>query len=268
MGIVAIVFVIALLAGVPMAFVLGLAGITHLFAIGEPAYMSIITQRLFTGVNSFSLMCIPFFVLAGDLMNKGGVTKRLLNLARELVGWIPGGMAYCCVILAMVLSAILGSANAVAAILCAILITEMAKDGYDPEFTGSVIAASSVLGPIIPPSVTFIIYGVLTGVSVSKMFMAGIVPGILLGVGYATVIAVYTKKRGYRKSKDHFDAKACGIAFVKAIPALLVPVVLIGGIMGGIFTPTESGAVAVVAAVVQIGIQFQGVLVRYGFFSC
>lgn len=250
MGIVAIVFVIALLAGVPMAFVLGLAGITHLFAIGEPAYMSIITQRLFTGVNSFSLMCIPFFVLAGDLMNKGGVTKRLLNLARELVGWIPGGMAYCCVILAMVLSAILGSANAVAAILCAILITEMAKDGYDPEFTGSVIAASSVLGPIIPPSVTFIIYGVLTGVSVSRMFMAGIVPGILLGVGYATVIAVYTKKRGYRKSKDHFDAKACGIAFVKAIPALLVPVVIIGGIMGGIFTPTESGAVAVVAAVV------------------
>ena len=250
MGIVAIVFVIALLAGVPMAFVLGLAGITHLFAIGEPAYMSIITQRLFTGVNSFSLMCIPFFVLAGDLMNKGGVTKRLLNLARELVGWIPGGMAYCCVILAMVLSAILGSANAVAAILCAILITEMAKDGYDPEFTGSVIAASSVLGPIIPPSVTFIIYGVLTGVSVSKMFMAGIVPGILLGVGYATVIAVYTKKRGYRKSKDHFDAKACGIAFVKAIPALLVPVVIIGGIMGGVFTPTESGAVAVVAAVV------------------
>ena len=243
MGIVAIVFVIALLAGVPMAFVLGLAGITHLFAIGEPAYMSIITQRLFTGVNSFSLMCIPFFVLAGDLMNKGGVTKRLLNLARELVGWIPGGMAYCCVILAMVLSAILGSANAVAAILCAILITEMAKDGYDPEFTGSVIAASSVLGPIIPP-------GVLTGVSVSRMFMAGIVPGILLGVGYATVIAVYTKKRGYRKSKDHFDAKACGIAFVKAIPALLVPVVIIGGIMGGIFTPTESGAVAVVAAVV------------------
>ena len=250
MGIGAIVIGIALLAGVPMAFVLGLAGITHLFAIGEPAYMSIITQRLFTGVNSFSLMCIPFFVLAGDLMNKGGVTKRLLNLARELVGWIPGGMAYCCVILAMVLSAILGSANAVAAILCAILITEMAKDGYDPEFTGSVIAASSVLGPIIPPSVTFIIYGVLTGVSVSKMFMAGIVPGILLGVGYATVIAVYTKKRGYRKSKDHFDAKACGIAFVKAIPALLVPVVIIGGIMGGIFTPTESGAVAVVAAVV------------------
>lgn len=250
MALVAIVFVITLLAGVPMAFVLGLTGIVHLFTIGEPAYMSIITQRLFTGVNNFSLMCIPFFVLAGDLMNKGGVTKRLLNFARELVGWIPGGMAYCCVILAMVLSAILGSANAVAAILCAILIGEMAKDGYDADFTGSVIAASSVLGPIIPPSVTFIIYGVLTGASVSRMFMAGIVPGILLGVSYAVIIAYYTKKRGYKKSKPHFDPKACGVAFVKAIPALLVPVVIIGGIMGGIFTPTESGAVAVVAAVI------------------
>ena len=216
MGIVAIILVITLLAGVPMAFVLGLAGITHLFAIGEPAYMSIITQRLFTGVNSFSLMCIPFFVLAGELMNKGGVTKRLLNLAREMVGWIPGGMAYCCVILAMVLSAILGSANAVTAILCAILITEMAKDGYDADFTGSLIAASGVLGPIIPPSMTFIIYGVLTGVSVSKMFMAGVVPGILLGVGYASVIAYYTKKRGYKKSKEHFNPEGLRHRFCKS----------------------------------------------------
>lgn len=250
MAVVAVVFIIVLLAGVPMAFVLGLAGIVHLVTIGQPAYMSIITQRLFTGVNSFSLMCIPFFVLAGELMNKGGVTRRLLNLARELVGWIPGGMAYCCVILAMVLSAILGSANAVTAILCAILIAEMARDGYDADFTGSLIAASGVLGPIIPPSMTFIIYGVLTGVSVSKMFMAGVVPGILLGVGYVAVIAYYTKKRGYRKSKECFDPKACLIAFVKAIPALLVPIVIIGGVMGGVFTPTESGAIAVVAAVI------------------
>ena len=227
MAIVAVIFVLTLLGGVPMAFVLGLTGIAHLFTIGEPAYMSIITQRLFTGVNNFSLMCIPFFVLAGDLMNKGGVTKRLLNFARELVGWIPGGMAYCCVILAMVLSAILGSANAVAAILCAILIGEMAKDGYDADFTGSIIAASSVLGPIIPPSVTFIIYGVLTGVSVSRMFMAGIVPGIMLGISYALIITYYTKKRGYKKSKPRFDPKACGIAFVNAVAVVAAVVAAI-----------------------------------------
>jgi len=250
MALVVVVFVGALLIGLPMAFVLGLGGLAHLISINAPEYFPVITQRLFTGVNSFSLMCIPFFILAGELMNSGGITQRLLDFAREGLGWVKGGMAYCCVILAMVLSAILGSANAVTAILCAILIKEMAKDGYDSDFTGSLIAASGVLGPIIPPSVTFIIYGVLTGVSVQKMFMAGIVPGIMLGIGYILVILYYTKKRGYRKSKEKFEFNTFIKAFVKAIPALIVPFVIIGGIMGGIFTPTESGAVAVVAAIV------------------
>lgn len=246
---VVVIFAAALFIGLPMAFVLGLGGLAHLVSIGTPEYMSIITQRLFVGVNSYSLMCIPFFILAGELMNKGGITQRLLAFAREAVGWVRGGMAYCCVILAMVLSAILGSANAVTAILCAILVAEMAKDGYDADFTGSLIAASGVLGPIIPPSVTFIIYGVLTGVSVQNMFLAGVVPGVMLGLGYMAVILYFTKKRGYRKSKEHFDPKACGIAFVRAIPALIVPLVIIGGIMGGFFTPTESGAIAVLAAI-------------------
>lgn len=250
MALVVIVFVAALLIGIPMAFVLGLGGLAHLVAINSPEYFPVITQRLFTGVNSFSLMCIPFFILAGELMNSGGITQRLLQFAREGLGWIKGGMAYCCVILAMILSAILGSANAVTAILCAILIKEMAKDGYDSDFTGSLIAASGVLGPIIPPSITFIIYGVLTGVSVQKMFMAGIVPGIMLGIGYILVILYYTKKRGYKKSKERFELNSFIKAFIKALPALIVPFVIIGGIMGGIFTPTESGAVAVVAAIV------------------
>ena len=249
MILVSIVFVTALLIGLPMAFVLGLGGVAHLIAIDSPEYMSIITQRLFVGVNSYALMCIPFFILAGDLMNKGGITQRLLDFAREAIGFINGGMAYCCVLLAMVLSAILGSANAVTAILCAVLIKEMAKDGYDDDFTGSLIAASGVLGPIIPPSITFIIYGVLTGVSVQKMFMAGIVPGIMLGLGYMCVIRYYTKKRGYKKSKEKFDGKQFVKAFIKAIPALIVPFVIVGGIMWGIFTPTESGAVAVIAAI-------------------
>ena len=250
MILVSIVFITALLIGLPMAFVLGLGGVAHLIAIDSPEYMSIITQRLFVGVNSYALMCIPFFILAGDLMNKGGITQRLLDFAREAIGFINGGMAYCCVLLAMVLSAILGSANAVTAILCAVLIKEMAKDGYDDDFTGSLIAASGVLGPIIPPSITFIIYGVLTGVSVQKMFMAGIVPGIMLGLGYMCVIRYYTKKRGYKKSKEKFDLKSFAKAFVKAIPALIVPFVIVGGIMWGVFTPTESGAVAVIAAII------------------
>ncbi|MDF3002823.1 MAG: putative transporter [Bacillota bacterium] len=249
MPLVIIVFVTALLIGLPMAFVLGLGGLAHIIALNTPEYMSIITQRLFVGVNSYSLMCIPFFVLAGDLMNKGGITQRLLAFCREAIGWINGGMAYCCVILAMVLAAILGSANAVTAILCAILVSEMAKDGYDEDFTGSLVAASGVLGPVIPPSVTFIIYGVLTGVSVQKMFVAGIVPGIMLGLGYMLVIRYYTKKRGYRKTKERFELRPFCTAFVKALPALVVPFIIVGGIMGGIFTPTESGAIAVLAAI-------------------
>jgi tripartite ATP-independent transporter DctM subunit len=250
MPLVIIVFVTALFIGLPMAFVLGLGGLAHIIALNSPEYMSVITQRLFVGVNSYSLMCIPFFVLAGDLMNKGGITQRLLAFSREAIGWINGGMAYCCVILAMVLSAILGSANAVTAILCAILIKEMANDGYDEDFTGSLVAASGVLGPVIPPSVTFIIYGVLTGVSVQKMFVAGIVPGLLLGVGYMLVIRYYTKKRGYRRSKEKFELRSFCVALVKALPALVVPFIIVGGIMGGVFTPTESGAIAVLAAIV------------------
>lgn len=250
MILVAIVFVAALLLGFPMAFVLGYGGLAHLIAMNQESFFSVVTQRMFTGVNSYSLMCIPFFILAGEIMNMGGITERLLDFAREAIGWIRGGMAYCCVALAMVLSAILGSANAVCAILCAVLVTEMKKDGYDEDFTGSLICASGVLGPIIPPSVTFIIYGVLTGVSVQRMFMAGIVPGILLATGYVLVILYFTKKRGYKKAKEHFDPKTFAKSFVRSIPALIVPVIIIGGIIGGIFTPTESGAIAVVAAII------------------
>lgn len=250
MILVAIVFIVTLLLGFPMAFVLGYGGLAHLVAMNQASYFSVVSQRMFTGVNSYSLMCIPFFILAGEIMNMGGITERLLDFAREAIGWIKGGMAYCCVALAMVLSAILGSANAVCAILCAVLVKEMKKDGYDEDFTGSLICASGVLGPIIPPSVTFIIYGVLTGVSVQRMFMAGIIPGVLLATGYVIVILYYTKKRGYKKAKEHFDPKTFGQSFVKSIPALIVPVIIIGGIVGGIFTPTESGAIAVVAAII------------------
>ncbi|GAA0720277.1 TRAP transporter large permease [Clostridium malenominatum] len=251
MGLVVIVFVVFLLLGMPIAFMLGLTGVAHLFAIGNPTFLSIIPQRMFGGVNQFSLLCIPFFVLAGDLMNKGGITERIMGFVRECVGFLRGGLAYAAVIVAMILSAILGSANAVAAILCAVLIAEMKKDGYDEDFSASLIASSGVLGPIIPPSVTFILYSVLTGTSVNKMFIAGIVPGILIGLGYILVIRYYTKKRNYPKIKEKFEPKEVFKAFVKAAPSLVVPVVIVGGVLGGVFTPTESGAVAVAIALIS-----------------
>ncbi len=247
-------FAVVMILGVPIAFTVGVTGVAHLVSMGDLKYLSILPQRMFTGVNSFSLMCIPFFVLAGELMNKGGITQLLVDFMRESVGWFRGGLAYVTVLVAIILSAILGSANAVAAILCTALVPELIRDGYEDDFSASLVAASGVLGPIVPPSVSFILFGVLTGASISGLFMAGIIPGVLIGLTYMAVVRWFTVKRNYPKSKPHFDPKTFFAAFVKALPALLVPIVIVGGVLTGFFTPTESGAVAV-------GVAFLGGLV-------
>jgi tripartite ATP-independent transporter DctM subunit len=247
--VIALVFIVSLLVGIPIAFVLGLTGVTHLVVIDNPLFFNIVTQRMFGGVNSFSLMAIPFFIMAGDFMNKGGITVKLIDFVREFIGSIRGGLAYAVVIVAVILSAILGSANAVAAMLCGVLIPEMKKDNYPEEFSGALIAASAVMGPVIPPSVTFIIYGVLTGVSVNGLYLAGIVPGLLLAIGYSAVIFFYSKKHNFARSKEAVNLNRLFKSFVVALPALIVPVIMLGGVLGGFFTPTESGAVAVAAAI-------------------
>ena len=172
-------FVVTLLLGVPIAFVLAFTGILHLGAI-DLSYLAVVPQRMFAGVNSSSLTCIPFFIVAGELMNGGGVTKRLMEFVKELVGYVKGGLAYATIVTSAILSAILGSPNAVSSILCSVMLPDLEKDGYDMEFGGALIAASGVLGPIIPPSTTFVIFATLSGVSVKGLFVAGIVPGILI----------------------------------------------------------------------------------------
>lgn len=243
------VFAVLLIIGCPIFSVLGLAGISHLFVMGNESYFNIITQKIFAGMSVSSLTCIPFFIMAGELMNAAGVTQKLINFIRSLVGHFHGGLAYVVVVVAMILSAILGSANAVATILCAVVVPEMIRDGYRDDFSAGLVCASGVLGPVIPPSVTFVYFSVLSGVSVNAMFMGGIIPGIMIGLGYIAVILLQTKRQHLPKSTDHFDAKEACTNFVKALPALLVPVILVGGIMFGIFTPAESGAVAVAAAI-------------------
>jgi tripartite ATP-independent transporter DctM subunit len=233
--------------GMPIAFVLAATGLAHLFCIDVPRYFTILPQRLFAGINQFSLMAIPFFILTGEIMNKGGITRRLVNFARECVGFLQGGLAYTTVFVAVMLSAILGSANAVAAILGAVIVPEMIKDGYKDGFSAALIASSSVIGPIIPPSLTFILYGVLTGTSIGALFIAGIVPGILLGIGYSVYIWIYSRRNPLPRYKDKFSVSGMLRAAFKAIPALIVPLIIVGGILGGICTPTESGAVAVMA---------------------
>lgn len=250
MGVI-IAFVVCLLIGVPVAFLLGLTGVLHMVSLGEVQYFSVIINRMFAGLNSTGLSAIPFFIIAGELMNEGGITKRLFALFRELVASIRGGLAYAVVVVAAVLAAILGSANAVSSMLCKVAIPEMAEDGYKEEFSGALIAASGVLGPIIPPSTTFVYYSVLTEVSVRGLFMAGVVPGIILALGFIGVIWVNGKIfKAYPEPSLKFSFRRLGKAFVSAIPALLVPIIMMGGIMAGIFTPNESACVAVVASII------------------
>lgn len=244
------VFVLLLLIGAPIAFVLAMTGITHL-AFMSPDYFSVIPQRMFAGINITSLTCIPFFIIAGELMNGGGVTRKLLDFVKQIVGCIRGGLAYCTVFTAALLSAILGSSNAVASILCNTLIPDMEESGYEKSFSGGLIAASGMLGPIIPPSTTFIYYSVLTGCSVKMLFLAGIVPGVLIALAYCVVVFMYVRKHNLPRIFDKINWKSLLKSFVEAIPALLVPVVIVGGVLTGIFTPTESGAVACVIAVIS-----------------
>lgn len=240
-----IAFVITLLLGVPMAFVLGITAVTHIITMGDPRFLNIVVQRMFGGVNSFNLMCIPFFVLAGELMNYSGFTEKIVAFVRECVGMFRGGMAYVAIIVAAFLSAILGSANAVAAILCTAIVPELVKDKYDKAFSAALIAASGVLGPTIPPSMGFILMGVLTGASVNRLFMSGVIPGIVIALGYMVIIFVYAKRRNYPKVRNEFGFKDFLKKFFIAFPSLLVPGIIVGGILFGVFTPTESGAVAV-----------------------
>lgn len=245
-----IVFAVTLVFGMPVAFSLGLTGLAHLVALGDERFFIVFIQRMVAQLDMTSLTCLPFFILAGYIMNEGGVTTRLLNFLRQLVGWFRGGLAYCTVIIAAILAAILGSPNAVCSMLCGVLVPEMRKDGYPEEFTGSLVAASSVLGPVIPPSFQFIVFSMMTGVSIKGLFMGGVLPGVLLALAFCVIIGFMTRKKDLGKSVDKFSLRKTAVEFVKAVPALLVPIVMVGGIVGGIFTATESGAVACLLAII------------------
>lgn len=245
-----ILFVVLLVLGAPIAFVLALAGISHMLSFGYTDVANILSQKMFYGIDLFSYTCIPFFICAGQIMNKGGVTQRIVDVAQEFIGYKRGGLAYAVVLVGMVLAAILGSANAVAVILCSVMIPAMVASGYEKEFSGSLVAASGCLGCIIPPSVDFVIYSVLAGVSVKRMFVAGIMPGIFLGLCFMTVIFFRAKRRNYPKYREKFAPREAFQTLVRGLPSLLVPIIIVGGVLGGVFTPTESGAIACAAAAI------------------
>ncbi len=240
-----LVFFICMALGVPIAFCLGITAAVSLISLDMP--LRVVAQRIFTGIDSFPLMAVPFFVLAGDLMNHGGTTIRLVRFSNALVGWIRGGLAHTNIVASMFLAGISGSAVADASAIGGILIPGMTKEGYDVEFSAAVTASASTMGPIIPPSILMVIYGVTTGVSIGALFAAGFVPGVLIGFSLMAVAYFISRKRNYPKL-PRISLSGFVIAFHKAIFALIAPVIILGGILLGVFTPTEAAAVAVAYA--------------------
>ena len=236
-------FVFFLVIGVPIAFVLGLTPLVVLITQGETPLV-LVAQRIFTGMDSPVLMAVPFFILAGNIMSAGGMTGRLVRFCNVLVGSFRGGLAYINVVISMIFAGITGAAVADTSAVGAILIPAMKKDGYDSDFSAAVTATSSTIGPVIPPSIPFILYGVLGEVSIASLFLAGFVPGVLLGLFQMGVVGYYAHKRGYPKSRRPSFREAVKVS-IDAFLVLLMPMIILGGILTGVFTPTESACVAV-----------------------
>ncbi|MCG6929089.1 MAG: TRAP transporter large permease [Desulfofustis sp.] len=229
--------------GVPIAFSLGVASVATLeFASNLP--LTLAAQRLFTGTDSFPLMAIPFFMLAGELMESGGISRRLFDFAHALVGFVAGGLAMVAVVAAMFFAGISGAAAADTAAVGAVSIPAMIRKGYDKGFAAAVQAAGGSIGVIIPPSIPMIIFGVVGGVSIGKMFLGGFIPGALIGGSLMLVSYFLAKRAGYER-ETFLGIREIGRTFIGAIWALLMPLIILGGILGGIFTPTEAAVIAV-----------------------
>lgn len=244
-------FVVLLGIGVPIAWSIGLSGlVTLLVSIDSLPAFTTIAQRMGTGLDSFTLLAIPFFILAGQLINKGGLAHRLIRLAKNMMGGLPGGLAHVNVVAAMLFGAIAGSAVAAASAIGSILGPRMEEEGYSKEFGAAVNITSSTTGLLIPPSNILIVYSLSSGgVSIAALFIAGYLPGLLTGLMLMTVAAIWAKKKKFPVG-ERASFKELAKSFFDAIPALLLLIIVIGGIIAGIFTATEASAIAVVYCLV------------------
>lgn len=238
-----VVLIISLLLGLPIIWSLALASVVSI-ALNPDLQFVIIAQRLFAGADSFSLLAVPAFMLAGDIMSKGGLSKRLVGFANAFFGWISGGLSIVSLMSCTFFAAISGSSVATTAAIGGILHPEMVKKGYPDDYSAAVQAVGGTLGIVIPPSIVFVIYGNVTGASISGLLMAGIIPGVLAGI-LLCVYAWYKAKKNNWPKEEKFSGTIAAKATKDAIWALLMPVIILGGIYAGIFTPTESAVVAV-----------------------
>lgn len=260
--ILALTFAGLLALGVPIAFSIGIATVVTMLAGMQPApALTTSAQRMATGLNSFSLLAIPFFILAGQLMNNGGLARRLIDFAKSMLGTLPGGLAHVNIVASMLFGAISGSAVAAASAIGGTMGPRMEEEGYDKNFGAAVNITSATTGLLIPPSNVLIVYSLASGgVSIAALFLAGYLPGILVGLMLMTVAAVYSVRNKYPVSA-RVPFMEVMKKFLRAIPSLLLIVVVIGGIIGGIFTATEAAAVAVLYALV-LGLVYREITVK------
>ena len=252
-AILVLMFVFLVAIGAPIAFALGLVSFTGIACLPDIPNMVVFT-KMFNGLNSFTLLAVPLFILAANLMNEGGITEKLIECICDLVGHWKGGLAHANVLVSMVFAGISGSSQADTSGVGKIFIPAMEKQGYDKGTSVGVTAASSTLGSIIPPSITMVVYSGIASVSTGALFMSGIIPGILLGVAMMLVVVFYSGRKHFPQS-ERVPVKTAVKHTLVSMPALLTPIILIGGIVSGLFTPTESAAFACIYALL-VGIFF------------
>lgn len=242
---VAIIFFGLLLIGVPIGFVLGIAGVAGLVQVGGDNFLVMAPKRFFEGLNLFTFMAMPFFILAGEIMNRVGMTQRIANLADALVGYLRGGLAHSNMLASVLFAGMTGAAVSDTAAFGNTLVPAMVKQGYSRPFACAVTAAGSIIGPTIPPSNLMVIYGSLAGVSIAGLFAAGILPGLLICLVCMALIVALGRKLGLPKKEGSPSLREILFAFKGSLLALIMPAIILGGILGGIVTPTEAAAIAV-----------------------
>ncbi|PWA05117.1 C4-dicarboxylate ABC transporter permease [Pueribacillus theae] len=244
-----VTFFLLMLIGVPIAFLLGVTTLVFVFSTGNTDVLLSMPSKMFNGLQNFGLVAIPMFILLGEIMNQGGITQRLIKFTKTIFGQLRGGLAYVNVVVNMFLASIVGSSNAQSAIMSKVMVPAMEKEGYKKEFSAALTSASSVMGPLIPPSMPFIIFGVTAGVSIGNLFLAGIIPGILFAIAFGLAIYVYAKRNDFPK-EDRPSWPEVLKSTLHVLPALAIPVLILVGISTGAFTATESAAIAVFFSII------------------
>lgn len=243
-----VVLTVLMFVGMPVALAMGISALMVVVLRGEVAPM-VLAQRMFVGVDSLPLLAIPFFILAGELMERGGISLRLIRFAAALIGHVKGGLGMVTIVASMIFAGISGSAAADTSAIGSIMMPAMIKRGYKRGFVVTLQASAGTIGPIIPPSILMIVYGSMTNLSIGQLFLAGVVPGVLVGLSLMALTYYYAVKDGY-EGEARVGIKETASAFWNALPALALPFAIIGGILGGIFTATEAGVSAVVYALI------------------